>query len=241
MSAVISNDRWDEAQKAELDAWINGITYPEELLRYIHEKYVFLAKVKAHCPEALIPPKERPGAALEIGIGPLRIGVVSLLEPFQAWNISGIDPMDEMSPSNIPHHIMTLYEELRNRQSLRFTKTSAETLNFDSETFDLVTCYNVLDHTQNPFAILKEIHRVLRPNGYFLLGLDALGLANWARHKAFINDICHPYKFTSWQVEWMLPRHNFELLYLEQTRYEILIRLFGKARRMTAVGRKPNK
>ena len=40
-----------------------------------------------------------------------------------------------------------------------------EALPFGNETFDLITCYDVLEHTHSPQATLSEMSRVLGPVG----------------------------------------------------------------------------
>ena len=53
-----------------------------------------------------------------------------------------------------------------------------EALEFDDGFFQVATCINVLDHTRDPWAALREGWRVLAPGGYFLLEVDAFrGLA----------------------------------------------------------------
>lgn len=44
----------------------------------------------------------------------------------------------------------------------------ADKLPFDKETFDVVTLMETLEHFDDPKACLKEIRRVLKPNGYLL-------------------------------------------------------------------------
>lgn len=44
----------------------------------------------------------------------------------------------------------------------------AESLPFEDETFDFVTCQTVLIHLKNPKKALKEMTRVLKPNGLLL-------------------------------------------------------------------------
>lgn len=44
-----------------------------------------------------------------------------------------------------------------------------ETLPFSAQTFDIVTMIEVLEHTANDSAVLRECHRVLRPGGYLAL------------------------------------------------------------------------
>jgi ubiquinone/menaquinone biosynthesis C-methylase UbiE len=41
-----------------------------------------------------------------------------------------------------------------------------------SESFDSVFCINVLDHTFDPVGALREIHRVLKPGGRFVMHVD---------------------------------------------------------------------
>ncbi|MBI3798672.1 MAG: methyltransferase domain-containing protein [Deltaproteobacteria bacterium] len=42
---------------------------------------------------------------------------------------------------------------------------------FKSETFDLVICNGVLHHTSDPFGGYKGIARLVKPNGYIIIGL----------------------------------------------------------------------
>lgn len=41
-------------------------------------------------------------------------------------------------------------------------------LPFKHESFDVVICYSTLEYLLNKHVLLKEIHRVLKKNGYFL-------------------------------------------------------------------------
>jgi SAM-dependent methyltransferase len=52
----------------------------------------------------------------------------------------------------------------------------AEKLPFDDASFDLVLCTQVLEHVQDPAAVLSEIHRVLRPGGAALISTHGVFL-----------------------------------------------------------------
>lgn len=56
-----------------------------------------------------------------------------------------------------------------------------ETLPWDDATFDLVTCLDVIEHTQDDRVTLRELRRVLRPGGALLLTVPAYQ-ALWSAH-----------------------------------------------------------
>ena len=49
--------------------------------------------------------------------------------------------------------------------SARFMKMDGEKMSFASNSFDFIYCHTVLHFTPNPEAMVKEIHRVLKPGG----------------------------------------------------------------------------
>ncbi|MDO8340715.1 MAG: class I SAM-dependent methyltransferase, partial [Candidatus Woesebacteria bacterium] len=49
----------------------------------------------------------------------------------------------------------------------RFIVSEAEKLPFKSNFFDIVTCFDVVEHVKSPSIMLKEINRVLKPGGIF--------------------------------------------------------------------------
>jgi ubiquinone/menaquinone biosynthesis C-methylase UbiE len=58
---------------------------------------------------------------------------------------------------------------------------NGEYLPFADESFDLVTCSEVLEHIRNPFQALSEMHRVLKTNGMLLLSTPSMsGQKSWA-------------------------------------------------------------
>ncbi len=159
---IITKERWQQAQDVETKYWQNVRNNAVEFLRILHEKYLFVQNIAKYCPNAISPPNTNNGNALEIGIGSLGIGVISLLEPQGYWHITGVDPQPKIEPGNLPAPLLAFYFKLM-EQKLSYLQIGAENLPFESNYFDLAACYNVLDHTHNPYAILKEIYRVLRP------------------------------------------------------------------------------
>jgi SAM-dependent methyltransferase len=56
-----------------------------------------------------------------------------------------------------------------------------EQLPWQAETFDLITCLDVIEHTPDDRVTLRELHRVTRPGGYLLLTVPAYQ-ALWSQH-----------------------------------------------------------
>jgi SAM-dependent methyltransferase len=44
-------------------------------------------------------------------------------------------------------------------------------LPFDAESFDVLFCIEVMEHVPNPFGLMTEMHRVLRPSGALVLSV----------------------------------------------------------------------
>lgn len=59
---------------------------------------------------------------------------------------------------------------------INFILFSKETLPFPKNYFDVVTLLDVLEHVPNEEETIKEIHRVLRPNGMLVLSTPHKGL-----------------------------------------------------------------
>jgi SAM-dependent methyltransferase len=73
----------------------------------------------------------------------------------------GLDPLvDQYRMLGITHH------------KARYVKAHSESIPFDDGYFDVVACYNALDHVDNIDQTIAEIKRVIAPGGLFLLAVD---------------------------------------------------------------------
>jgi SAM-dependent methyltransferase len=59
------------------------------------------------------------------------------------------------------------------RHKMRYVDAPAESIPFPASHFDFVTSFNALDHVEDLGAALAEIRRVLKPDGTFLLIVEA--------------------------------------------------------------------
>jgi len=50
---------------------------------------------------------------------------------------------------------------------------------FEDSSFDIVTCVEMLEHDDNPFQTMKEIHRVLRDGGWAIIAASGI---NFPKH-----------------------------------------------------------
>ena len=55
----------------------------------------------------------------------------------------------------------------------------------ESETFDSVFCYSVLEHTRKPWLVLPEIHRILKPGGIAVISVPFVFYLHGEPHDYF--------------------------------------------------------
>ena len=92
----------------------------------------------------------------------------------------------------------------------KVTQAPAESLPFDDGTFDLVTALDVVEHTDDDVAVLREMRRVLRPGGTLLLTVPAYRFL-WGRQDE-IN--LHKRRYTAPQMRERLRAASLEVLRL---------------------------
>jgi len=60
----------------------------------------------------------------------------------------------------------------RKAGKIRFIHGDVHKLPFDDNSFEIVTAIETIEHLDNPNRALTEIYRVLKPNGYLIIGQD---------------------------------------------------------------------
>ena len=100
---------------------------------------------------------------LDYGCGPGN-DLVGFLIYTNAKKVIGIDTSEKAL--KFASQRLALHKVDPNRIELIHTSDSIDTLPIDDNTVDYIHCLGVLHHLSNPKAILREFHRILKPNSH---------------------------------------------------------------------------
>jgi ubiquinone/menaquinone biosynthesis C-methylase UbiE len=144
--------RWKKAQEAERKYWQSSIAVwsNENRRRYWQEKLKHGFNIDYDF--------FRNKNVLEIGCGPSGI----IFQITQAKSRVAIEPMDLNNFID------------KDWKNAPVVKGFGEELPFNDKSFDIVLCFNALDHSHDPEKIIQEAHRVLLDDGDFLLWIYTL-------------------------------------------------------------------
>lgn len=92
--------------------------------------------------------------------------------------------------------------------------TGAENLkSIQNNSIDIVICYNVLDHVQNPENVLLEANRILKKGGTFYLNCHVVGnLLIPVRRILKYVDCPHPHHFSIKDLRFLLSKSSFSVM-----------------------------
>jgi SAM-dependent methyltransferase len=86
-----------------------------------------------------------------------------------------------------------------------------EAIPFAAGAFDVVFCSNVIDHTSDPPRVVREVERVLRPGGHFILTVECFPDEEEGR----VRNAGHPHNITVRRLESLIA--GFTVLLHEQS------------------------
>jgi len=206
---------WESAQTQELSYWEGTVTSVAAVLSEI-EEVTRLVEFGATCGSI-----GTVGAVVELGVGPLGIGWSAICDADKAV---GVDPLPRLVVSTGDRVVDDFARSLQERTDY-LQADATKTIPLDPGVFDLVVCDNVIDHTQDPEAILVESARLAKPGGTLLFGVNvysALGLVKWRQvtrrlHPHDFNVICHPHSFREDQLPRLLAAAGWRITYRSPT------------------------
>jgi len=181
--------RWQKAQSAEFNFWKQKYTPPEKY----SERFVEAELKKIGLNLASF----RHKTVLEIGCGPK--GPINFLPPGKKY---GLDPlMDEYLESGC-----------YSKKDVEYIKGKGEKTDFESNFFDIVICYNVLDHCEDPIKTLNEVWRILKKNGVLFLEVHVVkNVGPFLVRLLNRSDTCHPHHFKARSLKKELIKSNFKI------------------------------
>lgn len=101
--------------------------------------------------------------------------------------------------------------------NLHLIQSDAHRLPFQDKLFDVVICCEVLEHVTNPEIVLKEIGRVLTPNGIAIIEMDTGNLLFnlvwhfWTHRRKGVWKDSHLHVFTTKKLENLILGNGFQI------------------------------
>jgi SAM-dependent methyltransferase len=229
----MQTSRWAEAQENELAVWNRTVNDLSDLLDEIAETATL---VRFGTQNGL-------GASanvLELGIGPLGIGWSAFTPTTRAV---GVDSLARLMVNTSDDSVDRFFKELQGRTDFLQADATAR-LPIDDASFDLIVCENVVDHTQDPRAVLAEGRRLVKPDGRLLFGVNVfsvIGIMKWRqvtrrlqpRHP---NVLCHPHSFLESDLDGLLSSAGWKTLVTDAPG-GTMHRVAGRSYRVRAIAR----
>lgn len=229
----MQNASWSEAQKNELEIWQRTVSDVADVLAEVAEAATLFQFGNSHgLADA--------AATVELGIGPMAIGWAAFASPKEAIGVDPLPRLEICTGDNITDRYVA---DLQRRGDFLQADATVR-LPLDDGRFDLVVCDNVVDHAQDPHAILAEGRRLVRHDGRLIFGVNvfsALGRFKWRQvtrrlHPQLPNVLCHPHSFVEGDLDGLLSSAGWEIL-LRDGRQSASSRVVGRAYRVRVIAR----
>ena len=82
--------------------------------------------------------------------------------------------------------------------TVRLQAGDLRSLDFEDDKFELIVCFEVIEHFEDPFTVLDELVRVLAPGGLLLVSSPNRGVVS----SPGIRTICTSSRPPSWRLSW---------------------------------------
>ncbi|WP_159789569.1 class I SAM-dependent methyltransferase [Sodalinema gerasimenkoae] len=136
-----------------MDTWEETIAY--DAMDFTEVNQAFVDEAIALGPDS--------ATVLDVGTGPARIPIL-LCHRRPQWTVTAIDLSHNMLKLGATH---VAKAELGDR--IRLDYADAKSLPYADASFDLVISNSIIHHLENPLPCLRELRRVLKPQGSLFL------------------------------------------------------------------------
>lgn len=148
MKQVINNEIYNQMS----DGWWQADSFLNILETGIHP-------IRSHYIKASLKKFDKKNTTLlDIGCGG---GIITEDMAEQGFTVSGID-ISAASLFTAKQHAID------NNLNINYQQAAAEQLPFDDNSFDVITCCDVLEHVDDVNQVISEVSRVLKPKGLFI-------------------------------------------------------------------------
>jgi len=148
---------------------------------------------------------------VEIGSG--AVGMVAFLNAAKRYAIDPLCDYYTSKPELVEHR----------NPNVVYQTGKGEDLPYPDCSVDLVIIENVIDHVQNANQVMREIYRILKPNGILYLTVNLHPAWGAFLHRiiaALKIDRGHPYTFTISKIRQFLAGHQFKISHCEWESYK---------------------
>ena len=102
-------------------------------------------------------------------------------------------------------------------------------IEFNSEKYEVITLWHVLEHLDNPRAVLEKINRILKPNGILVISTPNIGSVGFKIGKSrwfHIDSPRHRFLYNKKSLKFLLNKEEFEIMEVKSEFYDYFLDLF---------------
>ncbi|RLB12755.1 MAG: hypothetical protein DRG82_16705 [Deltaproteobacteria bacterium] len=100
--------------------------------------------------------------------------------------------------ADVDEQALEIARRMFSHPNLRIVKVEGSRLQFDDNSFHTVILLEVLEHSQDPRTLVREIHRVLKPGGFLVLSIPNAASYHTFARTLFLNIKNYYHKMESW-------------------------------------------